>query len=242
MQVNNNARMGFRDGIPIAIGYFTMSFAFGLFAVSSGLAPLEAIFISTFNLTSAGQMAAVPIIVSAAPLVELALTQVIINARYALMSVSLSQRLDKDVTLKDRFIIAFFNTDEIFAVACGKESYLGKRYLYSIIPLPYLGWILGTLVGAFAGNVLPDILARSLSVSLYAMFIAIIMPGVKVSKSTMLCVLSSIAASSLFYFTPVLKTIPEGVVIIIVAVVLSSLFAVVAPIKENDPWQEVENG
>jgi len=243
MQENNNARMGLRDGIPIAVGYFAMSFAFGIFAVSSGLGPLEAIFVSMFNLTSAGQMAAVPMIVSAAPLLEIGLTQLVINARYALMSTSLSQRFGKNITLKDKFLIAFFNTDEIFAIACGKESYLGKKYLYAMIPLPYIAWILGTTVGAFAGNVLPEIITKALSVSLYAMLVAIIMPGVKVSGMTMICVVCSIAMSSLFYFTPTLKSIPSGVVIIICAVVLSTVFALVAPIKEEDPWEEeVQNG
>lgn len=238
MTENNNVRMGLRDGIPIGVGYFAMSFAFGLFSVSMGLTAIEAVMISMFNLTSAGQIAAVPIIASGGSMITLALTQIVINARYALMSISLSQRLGKNVRLYDRFLIAFFNTDEIFAVSCAKESLLGKKYLYSIAILPYLGWTLGTLLGAIAGNVLPEILVNALSVSLYAMFVAILMPSAKASKSTALCIFFAIAVSSAFYFIPYLKHVPMGVVIIISAVVISAVFAIVAPVEDPDPWGE----
>ena len=140
MTENNNVRMGLRDSMPIGVGYFAMSFAFGIYSVAFGLTPLEAMFISIFNLTSAGQIAAVPIITGGGSLIALALTQIVINARYALMSVSFSQRLGKNVKLADRFLIAFFNTDEIFAVSCAKECMLGKKYLYAIAVIPYLSW------------------------------------------------------------------------------------------------------
>ena len=236
MTENNNLKMGLRDGIPIGVGYLAMSFAFGLFAVSSGITPLEAVFISMFNLTSAGQIAAVPIIAESGSLITLALTQIVINARYALMSISLSQRFGKNIRLSDRFLIAFFNTDEIFAISCAKESLLGKKYLYAIAVIPYLSWTLGTVLGAIAGNVLPDIFVNALSVSLYAMFIAILMPSAKASKSTALCILSAIAVSSAFYFVPYLKDIPMGMVIVISTVLISTVFALIAPVEDQDPW------
>ena len=241
MLENNNVRMGVRDGIPIAVGYFTMSFAFGLFAASFNLGVLEATFISMFNLTSAGQMTAVPIIAEAGSLITLALTQFIINARYALMSISLSQRLGESVKLSDRFLIAFFNTDEIFAFCCTKETKIGKKYLYAIAVIPYVAWTLGTLVGARAGEVLPEIFVNALSVMLYAMFIAILMPAVKASLSTALCVLVAAAVSAAFHFIPMLKEIPMAVVVIISAVVISAIFAIAAPIEDPDPWREEDD-
>ncbi len=232
--------MGLRDGVPIGIGYFAMSFAFGLFAVSLGLKPLEALFISMFNLTSAGQIAAAPIIAAGGSVIELALTQMIINARYALMSVSLSQRLGKSVRFRDRFIIAFCNTDEVFAVACAKESLLGRRYMYALAILPYLTWSLGTISGAIAGNVLPEIVVNALSVLLYAMFIAILMPAVKASRGNAISVLLAIVISCVFRFIPLLQGIPDGVVIIISAVAISALMALLFPIEETDPWAKEE--
>ena len=238
----NNVRMGFRDGIPIAIGYFMMSFAFGLFAMSYGLSAIEAMLISMFNLTSAGQIAAVPIIAEAGSLITLALTQIIINARYSLMSISLSQRLGKNVRLRDRFLIAFFNTDEVFAFCCTKGTKIGRKYIYAISIVPYLCWILGTLVGAIAGKFLPTVIINALSVLLFAMFIAIIMPGVKASFTTALCVISAALLSSAFYFIPLLKEMSTAAVIIVSAVAVSVVFALVAPIDDPDPWKEEEGG
>ncbi len=230
--------MGLRDGLPIGIGYFAISFAFGLFSVSLGLSCVESLLISMFNLTSAGQIAAVPIIAVGGSLFELALTQIVINARYALMSVSLSQRLSPSVTLADRFLIAFVNTDEIFAVACGKNSLLGRKYLFSLALCPYFGWLLGTLLGALLGSVLPEFLTTAFSVALYAMFIAILMPVAKSSRPSALCILSAIALSCAFEFVPPLSGIPSGIVIVIIAVSVSVVFALVAPVPDNDPWAE----
>lgn len=226
--------------MPIGIGYAAISFTVGFFAVTSGLGCFEALIISMLNLTSAGQIAAIPIIAAGGSLIELALTQLVINSRYALMSISLSQRLGESVRLRDRFLIAFFNTDEIFAVACGKDSMLGKKYLFAIALFPYLGWSLGTLFGALLGGVLPSLLTGALSVAIYAMFIAIITPAAKAGLSTALCILTAIAASCAFDIFPLLKTVPRGMVIVCVTVVISTIFALVAPISEADPWEEEE--
>lgn len=167
---------GLRDGLPIFLGYVSVAFAFGISATGQGLTVWQVVLISMTNVTSAGQLAGVPLIAASAPLTEIGLTQLIINLRYALMSVSLSQKLDPDVRLGDRFAISFVNTDEVFAVASGKEGKVGRAYLYGLILPPYVGWAVGTLVGAVAGNILPAFLISALGIAIYGMFIAIIVP------------------------------------------------------------------
>ena len=240
MLENNNPKMGLRDGIPIGIGYFVIAFAVGVFASSCGLSWIEAYMLSVTNFTMAGEIAAIPIIAAGGSLFELGLTQLIINSRYAIMSISLSQRLSDKVRMRDRFLIGFFNSDEIFALVCAKESIVGKKYIYALACLPYLGWTLGTLVGASLGSLLPEFIVNALSVGLYAMLISVIMQASKESGKNAACVAVSIAASCAFAFLPVLKEIETGVAIIIITVAVSALFAFIAPIPERDPWQEVE--
>lgn len=231
---NNKFLRGLSDGIPICLGYLSVSFAFGIFAVANGLSVFQALLISMTNVTSAGQLAGVPIIAAMGSYTELAISQLVINLRYALMSVSLSQKLGKSVSLIDRFLIAFINTDEVFAVASGKEGTVGKRYLYGLILSPYIGWSLGTLLGAVAGNVLPQIVISSLGIAIYGMFIAIVVPKVKKEKSTALCVLLAIAFSCGFKYIKFLNIVPNGFVIIICAALSSALFAMVAPIAQEE--------
>ena len=229
---------GIKDGIPIGLGYLSVSFAFGIFAVDSGLTLWQTLLISMLNVTSAGQLAGVPIIAAGGTLAEIAVSQLVINARYALMSVSLSQKLGKSVGLLDRFIISFVNTDEVFAVASGKKGNVGRSYLYGLIITPYLGWSLGTLVGAAAGNILPAAVVSALGIAIYGMFVAIVMPVVKESKSTALCVLLAILLSCLFKYVPVLSSVPSGFSIIICAVLASIIFAVAAPIEQEETEDE----
>ena len=223
-------KRGILHGIPIFLGYLAVSFSFGIFAVGQGLSVLETLFISMFNLTSAGQLAGVPIIASLGSYVELALGQLIINLRYSLMSVSLSQRLDDTVKLRHRFLIAFANTDEVFAVSTSQPERVSKIYMYGLILPPYVGWTLGTLLGALAGSILPEMLISALGVAIYGMFIAIVVPEMKVRKSTALCVLFAVLLSCLFYYLPVLNKVSGGFVIIICAVAASALFALLAPV------------
>jgi len=236
--VQNNPRMGFRDGMPIGLGYLAISFAFGITATSSGLSILEALFISMTNLTSAGQLAAVPIITSGIRYFELALTELIINMRYSLMSISISQRLDKNIRLRERFLLAFTLTDEIYAVSIGKRQPLGKKYMFSLLVLPYLGWTLGTLLGAIAGNILPKIVVSALGIAMYAMFIAIFVPAARDSRPVLFAVLIAIALSMLFYYLPVLKQVSAGFVIIISAVAASVIMAIICPIDNEDEEEE----
>lgn len=230
---NNNFKMGMRDGLPICLGYFSVSFAFGIMACSAGLSAFEAAMISLFNLTSAGQLAAVPIIANAGSIIELAITQLVINLRYSLMSVALSQRMSDSVRLGDRFVISYANTDEIFAVAVSKELPVGRKYLYGLMILPILGWTLGTLLGAIAGNILPSIIVSALGIAIYAMFIAVVVPVVKSDLKTALCVLLAVVLSCAFYFVPSLNIVPSGFVIIICSVTASILFAALAPVDDG---------
>lgn len=234
-----NIRRGIADGMPIGLGYLSVSFAFGIFAVSSGLSVLEAILISVFNLTSAGQLAAVPIIASAGSFIELALTQLVINLRYSLMSVSLSQKLGASVRLRDRFWIAYANTDEVFAVSSGKGAPVGRLYMLGLIIPPILGWSLGTALGAAAGNILPEILVSALGIAIYAMFIAIVVPVAKSEWKVALAALLAIGLSCLFTYAPVLNKIPSGFVIIICAVSVSALMALLFPCPEESEEAEL---
>ncbi len=237
MKINNSFTKGILDGIPIGIGYLSVSFAFGIMAVQCGLSPLEALLISMTNLTSAGQLAGAPIIAAGGSLIELAMTQLIINSRYALMSVSLSQKLDKRVTLLQRLLIAFGNTDEIFAVSTGKEGSIGKKYFYGLMLTPWLGWSGGTILGAVAGAALPVVITSALGVAIYAMLIAIVVPKAKEDLPTALCVLVSIALSCAFKYLPFLADFSAnygGFVIIICAVAASLIFAAAFPVKQEE--------
>ena len=232
MNEQNNFIKGVRDGIPICLGYRSVAFAFGIFATDCGLTLLQTLLISMTNVTSAGQLAGVPIIVAGGTLAELALAQLVINLRYALMSVSLSQKLGPTVRRIDRFIVSFVNTDEVFAVASSQEGTVGKRYLYGLILTPYLGWSLGTLLGAGAGNILPESVTSALGLAIYGMFVAIVIPACKKRRATAICVLIAVALSCLFALLPVLSAIPSGFTVILCAVAASVLMAILAPVTE----------
>lgn len=226
----NSFRKGIVDGIPICLGYLSVAFAFGIFAVESGFTILESLLLSMCCVTSAGQLAAVPIIAGLGSMIELAISQLVINMRYALMSVSLSQKLDNGISLADRFAIAFINTDEVFAVASGQKGLVNKWYMYGLILTPWLGWSSGTLIGAVAGNVLPEIVTTSLGVAIYGMFIAIVIPESKKSRPTAICAGLAVVLSCLFYYVPVLKEVPSGFTIIVCAIVASTVMAIFSPI------------
>ena len=231
---NKSFRMGIRDGLPICFGYLSVSFAFGIFATGSGLSVYEALLISMLNVTSAGQLAAVPIIVSMGSFIELALTQLVINLRYALMSVSLSQKLGKSVRPRDRFLISFVNTDEVFAVSSAKTGKVGRLYMFGLILTPYVGWSLGTLLGAVAGNILPALLISALGIAIYAMFTAIVMPFAKSGLKPLLCVAVAAAISVSLFYIPLFSSIRSGFKIIITAVLTSLVFAFLSPIEEEE--------
>ena len=230
----NSFKKGLKDGLPIAIGYLSVSFAFGIFAIENGLTVFQAVIISLLNVTSAGQLAAVPIITGGGTLVELILSQLVINSRYSLMSVSLSQKLSKRVKLPQKLLIAYGNTDEIFAVSVSNKGEVGAKYMLGIILLPVIGWTSGTLLGGVVGNILPAMVTAALGVAIYGMFVAIVMPVAKKEKMTALCVLLAIAISCAFKYIPLLKAVPTGFTVIICAVVASVIFAIIAPVKTEE--------
>ena len=232
---------GVLDGLPICLGYLSVSFAFGIFSVKSGLSVLETLLISMTNVTSAGQLAGVPVIAAGGSLTELAATQIVINLRYSLMSVSLSQKFDRSVRLPDRFAFAFVNTDEVFAVASSKEGKVGRGYMYGLIILPYIGWSVGTLIGASAGSVFPPVIVSCLGVAIYGMFIAIITPAARTDKAVAICVLVSIVLSCTFSYIPFLDRIPDGFVIIICAVVASAVAAALFPVPDPEKEEATAN-
>ena len=232
--VHNKIKAGLRDGIPIGLGYFSVSFTFGMLAVKSGISPFHAVLISLLNLTSAGQFAGLTVIVSGASLLEMALTQLVINIRYALMSVSLSQKLDESVKVRQRLLIAYGNTDEIFAVASAKPGTVGKWYMYGLILIPVAGWVGGTLTGAVASTLLPAAIISALGVALYGMFIAIVVPVARESREVLLVVAAALILSTAFYYLPVLKEISSGFSIIICTVAAAALGACLLPVKEEE--------
>ncbi len=224
---------GLRHGVAIGLGYLSVSFAFGMKAVADGLTPLEAVLISITNLTSAGQVAAVPLIIAQSSLVEMALTQLIINLRYALMSISLSQKMREDMTTPRRMLFAFVHTDEVFAVASSQPGKLEHSYLYGLITLPFLGWTLGTLLGAVAGQLLPAFVRTALTFAIYGMFMAIILPPARKEKPVCLVVVLSVILSCCFRYVPFLSGISGGFVIILCAVAAAGVGAWLFPIKED---------
>lgn len=234
MREQNSFLKGIKDGIPICLGYLSISFAFGIFACGSGLSIIEAVLMSMTNLTSAGQLAAVSIIATGGGFLELVISQVVINLRYALMSVSLSQKLSSTVKLLDRFLMGFSVTDEIFAVSYSNEGLVGEKYFYGLMTTPYFGWTIGTLLGACAGNILPEVVVSSLGIAIYGMFIAIVMPKVKQERSVRHCVGLAVILSCILYFVPLFKNIPSGFTVIICAVVSSAVFAFFAPINVSE--------
>ncbi|MDL2317548.1 AzlC family ABC transporter permease [Eubacteriales bacterium OttesenSCG-928-A19] len=224
-------RRGLVHGIPIALGYLSVSIGFGLLAVSGGLTIGQSLLISMTNLTSAGQLAGVQVMFSGGSLLEMAITQLFINLRYALMSITLSQRLADDVCLPERLGIGFFVTDEVFAVSSSQPETLSKRYMCGLVLLPYLGWALGTLLGAIAGATLPPIIRDGLGIMIYGMFIAIIVPPARESRPIRLTVLIAIALRCAFQYMPGLRTIPGGFAIVLCAVLASVVCAIRYPIR-----------
>ena len=225
---------GLKDGLPICLGYFSVSMAFGLTAVLAGVPIWGAVLISLSNLTSAGQFAGTTLLVAGGNMLELAVTTLVINIRYFLMSLSVSQKVDRDMTLGQRLAISFGITDEIFAVSVQQPGSLKAVYMAGLILGPVLGWTLGTLTGAVATSFMPPMITNAMGIALYAMFIAIVLPPAREEKSVMVTVLLAVAASCLFTVLPVLKELSSGWAIIIITVLVSALAATLFPIKVED--------
>lgn len=226
---------GLSHGIPIALGYFSVSFGFGIMAVQSGLTALQAVIISITNLTSAGQAAGVGIIAAGGTLIEMALTQLVINLRYSLMGLSLSQKLSDKFTTPHRLIASFGITDEIFAVASSQKEKLVPTYMYGLILISALGWTGGTAAGAIAGLGLPETLTAAMGILLYGMFIAIIVPAARASRKDLIVICFAAVFSIICKY--MFPSLSSGFAIIISAVLAAVIGALLFPIdlaKEED--------
>lgn len=227
---------GLYHGIPIALGYLSVSFGFGIMAVKAGLSILAAVGISVTNLTSAGQAAGVAIIAAGGSYIEMALTQLVINIRYSLMGLSLSQRLDKSFTTPHRLLASFGITDEIFAVASAQPGRVTPWYMYGLILISFLGWSGGTLLGAAAGQFLPAAITDAMGIVLYGMFLAIIIPPARKEKSVLTAVVIAALFSILFNY--LLTAVSPGFAVIISAIAASAVAALLFPIDEEEEEQE----
>ena len=224
---------GIKDGVPICLGYFSVSMAFGLTAVLSGIPILAAILTSLTNLTSAGQFAGTTIMLECGRFIELAITTLIINMRYFLMSLSISQKVDSSMNLIQRMLVSFGITDEIFAVSMRHNRPLTFFYMAGLILMPLIGWTGGTAAGAIATSIMPAALSSAMGIALYGMFIAIIVPFARENRNVLAAVIIAIAASLIFEFTPFFEKVSGGWSIIIITVAVSALCAALFPIKEE---------
>lgn len=227
-------KKGLKDGIPICLGYLAVSFAFGISAGQINLSIFQAVLMSLTNVTSAGQFAALGIISAGASLVEIALTQFVLNLRYLLMSCALSQKLDSSTTTHARLLVAFGVTDEIFGVSMASSSPLVPKYSYGLMCVSIAGWCFGTFLGIALGNILPESISLSLSVAIYGMFIAIVVPVAKADKKVLICSVFAIIISCLFKYVPALINVSSGFQIIISTVIAASVCAVLFPKEVTD--------
>lgn len=229
----NDYFRGLRYGIPIGLGYLSVSFTFGIMAVSYGLYWWQAVLISMLTVTSAGQFAGIGVMMHPGQYIEMLVSQLTINIRYSFMSISLSQKVDGKFKGVYRWLLGFFMTDEIFAVA-STEANVKRSFFAGLATLPYFGWALGTLVGALLGNILPQRLMSALSLAIYGMFVAIVVPEMKHKKTVSIVVLFAIIFSCLFTYVPLLKQVSSGLSISICAIGAAILGALLFPVREDE--------
>lgn len=218
-------------GVPIALGYLSVSFGFGIAAARCGIPGFAAAMISATNLTSAGQAAGIDIIAAGGALIEMILVQLTINIRYSLMAISLSQKLDKRFTLPHRLAASYGITDEIFAVCSAQKEPLTPAYMYGMILIAFVGWVSGTIMGVSAGQLLPVSLSSAMGIVLYGMFLAIIIPPAKRQKNVLFAVIAAALISILMRY--VFTMISGGFAVIISAVAASAAAALIFPVKDE---------
>lgn len=230
----NDFFAGAKAGMPVCIGYFSVGFGFGAVAVAQGLTVWQAFLISASNLTSAGQFAGLTVIAAGATIAEMILTQLVINSRYALMSLALGQRFGQETGTGKRLLASFFNTDEVFALGMSKEGKLTVGYFVGAGCVAAIGWTSGTAMGAVAGSLLPLTIRAAMGVLLYGMFIAIVIPQAKQERPIFVCMILALTFSCAFTWIPALQKISAGLVIVICTVAAAALCAVLFPMKEED--------
>lgn len=225
---------GLKDGLPICLGYISVSFAYGMMATQGGLPVWAALAISMSNMTSAGQVAGTNLLLSGGAVLELAVTTFVINIRYMLMSLSLSQKVDAAMTNLERWVLSFGVTDEIFAVAMQQEGSVNARYLSGLILTPYIGWSVGTLLGGTMTGLLPASVRSALGIAIYGMFVAILVPAARRAAPAAKGILLAAALSCLFRWVPGLNQVSGGWAIIFCAVAASAYAALRDPIPEME--------
>ncbi len=228
-----NYKRGLVAGIPIALGYLSVSFTFGIIAISAGLTWWEATLISMTTVTSAGQFAGIQLMPIPGLWLDMLISQLTINVRYSFMSIALSQKLDKRFSNIWRWIFSFMMTDEIFAVAISEKK-VTRSFFAGLSTLPYIGWALGTLLGALLGNILPERIMSALGLAIYGMFVAIVVPVMKKEKAVVGTVILAALLSILFTYTPHLKNVSIGLSISICAIVSAAIFAIIKPVEISD--------
>lgn len=223
-----------KAGMPVCVGYFSVSFGFGTLAVSQGLKIWQAILISASNLTSAGQFAGLTVICAGASIIEMIMTQLVINSRYALMGLALGQRLGPQAGAGQRMLAAFFNTDEIFALGMSRYPTVTIPYFIGAGTVAALGWTGGTALGAMAGSVLPLSVRTALGVMLYGMFIAIVVPQASKEKPLLACMVIALVFSCMFTWLPVLNSVSAGIAIVLCTVISAAFCALLFPLKDEE--------
>ena len=234
MSINFRAwKQGMKTGIPIAMGYFAVSFSFGILCKQAGLNPFEAFFMSVTNLTSAGQFSGLTMIAAAATVVEIALAQLIINSRYFLMSFALSQKISSDTPLIHRLLMAYGITDEIFGVSIAQPGKLNPYFMYGVMSVAVPGWAFGTFFGVISGNIFPERLTSALSIALFGMLLAVIITPAKKDKRITGVIFVSMLLSLVFTLIPWLETLQSGLKIIILTIVIAGAASIIFPVKED---------
>lgn len=230
---------GMRDGIPICLGYFAVSFALGIAGRGVGMNAVQAFVMSLTMVASAGQFAAITLIGAGAGIIEMITTTIVVNLRYLLMSCSLTQKLSPETKLLHRLALSYCMTDEIFGLSISVDGFLRPVYTYGITMISVSGWCLGTVLGVVAGNILPALVTNALGVAMYGMFLAIIIPPAKENHFLGALVAVSMAASGLFSILPHLKAISSGFRVIILTILIAGIAAVIHPIEEpgDNPGQ-----
>lgn len=225
---------GLRDGLPIGLGYFAVSFSLGIIAQKAGLNAIAGFFSSLFTRASAGEYGVYSLIVVQANYIEVVLISIIANLRYLLMNTALSQKFDETTSFLNRLLVGVCCTDEIFGISIAYEGYLNPIYTYCATLVAAPMWALGTALGIVAGDILPGNVVSALSVALYGMFIAIIIPAGKKDKAVLISIIISFILSYLFSIIPLINNISSGIRTIILTVAISSFAALIKPINEEE--------
>ncbi|MBQ5995960.1 MAG: AzlC family ABC transporter permease [Clostridia bacterium] len=224
--------LGAKDGIPIGLGYLAVSFALGIAAKNAGLTALQGFVTSLINAASAGEYAGFRVIADKSPYLIMFAVTLVVNARYFLMSCSLTQKFSPDAKLPQRLAAGFCMTDEIFGISMAQKGFLDYRYTVGAAVVAYPLWAVGTALGIIAGSVLGDNLVTALGVMLYAMFICIVVPPAKEDKRVLAAVLVSMLLSLVCSLAPVVKDIAEGTRTLVLTVIISAAAALIFPREE----------